>query len=152
MQSVRKANCQLEPAQGGTKGPQASILTVNCTISALFRLAQTAHSRLFVPEQQNAGLGLPSLRILNFFRVLDSRGRSKKAKEATQLLPKTGRQVLSTVLADNRHSGHFNRSTANELRSRGLRDSVTRLIDEALVEIPEKTASLYCTASPSRSS
>ena len=43
-----------EPAQGGKKAPQAQNFAVKHTTSILFWLAQPAHSRLFVPAQQNA--------------------------------------------------------------------------------------------------
>jgi len=42
-------------------------------------LAQPANSRLFVPAQQNAGLGSSLAHNFILLRVLGSRGKSKKA-------------------------------------------------------------------------
>ena len=71
-------SCVPSPARNTPKrAPQTQNFALNNTTSTLFWLAQPAHSRLFVPAQQNTSLRSSPASNFIFLRVSGSRGKSK---------------------------------------------------------------------------
>ena len=64
---MASAQSQLDLSRHKEAQKQAEYFAVNHTTSTLFGLAQPAHSRLFVPAQQNASLGLPAFPRSEFY-------------------------------------------------------------------------------------
>jgi len=84
-----------QPAKGGTNSAIGAKFSVNYTTSTLFLLEQPAHSRLFVPAQQNPSLGVSLAQNLNFLRVSGAGSKSKKVQE--DKLPQSSRFYNSNL-------------------------------------------------------